>query len=355
MIFTKIQHFLFPTISNNRHPSLYRYEALALILLVASVCELGAVVSTSQIGKGIFAAVLPSTLVELTNTERANDNQKILILNDTLTRAAQAKAEDMASRHYFAHNSPDGREPWWWFQQAGYAYTYAGENLAIDFNDSTAVIDAWMNSPKHRENILKGQYTQIGIGIAQGDYDGHATTFVVQFFGTPAASPSVSTPILSTIATSAPSITPKKSVIASTKTVVRASTSTRPLSVPITSTRPIQVLPVETAAAPVTGQVLGAESTGVTGWAYDTFLSKIIASPIKFVNNVFYIMMGLLMLLLLIGLLPIHAQWLHRYAFANGMSAIAVLLFCIVINTTYSMSARVAGVAAYIAPIAFIR
>ena len=48
--------------------------------------------------------------------------------------AAQAKADDMATKGYFAHTSPDGKNSWYWFKQAGYTFTYAGENLALDFS-----------------------------------------------------------------------------------------------------------------------------------------------------------------------------------------------------------------------------
>ncbi|MDB5188100.1 MAG: hypothetical protein JWO50_620 [Candidatus Kaiserbacteria bacterium] len=344
MNFKQIQHFLFPSSANQRHPKLFRYEALAVLLLVVSVCELGAMVSTTQMGHGIFASVLPATLTDLTNSERVQNSEPTLVLNDVLTRAAQAKADDMALHQYFAHNSPDGREPWWWFGQAGYAYSYAGENLAIDFSDSREVVDAWMNSPKHRENILKGQYTQIGIGIAQGMYEGHSTVYVVQFFGTPAPVAAAPAKASLTVATSSLRAAVKQSAAASS-TIVTHSVSAAKIPVTIATTvKTLQIPAVQTASTTASGQVLGAESYGVKGWAYDTFLNEIMVSPLTFVNNIFYVMTALLLLLLLVGLLPIHAEWIHRYAFANGISAIAVLVFCIFINTSYALSVRVDGV-----------
>ncbi len=135
-----------------------------------------------------LAAVVSSILVDLTNGDRAVSGLGILTVNPALVAAAQAKANDMAEHGYFAHVSPAGIDPWHWFKGAGYAFEYAGENLAIDFADSADVERAWMNSPTHRKNILDPHYTEIGIATAQGMYQGRLTTFVVQEFGAPAAS-----------------------------------------------------------------------------------------------------------------------------------------------------------------------
>jgi hypothetical protein len=64
-------------------------------------------------------------------------------------------------------------------------YAHAGENLAIHFTDSTEVVEAWMKSPTHRENIVNGKYTEIGVGTAKGTYEGYDTVYVVQLFGAP--------------------------------------------------------------------------------------------------------------------------------------------------------------------------
>lgn len=107
--------------------------------------------------------------------------------NPVLVAAAQAKANDMAAKGYFAHVSPEGLDPWHWFKEAGYSFDYAGENLAIDFSDSADVERAWMNSMAHRENILNSRFSEIGIATAEGLYQGHATIFVVQEFGAPSS------------------------------------------------------------------------------------------------------------------------------------------------------------------------
>jgi hypothetical protein len=134
----------------------------------------------------LVGAVLPGVVAHLTNVERVNAAVGELTRNPLLDQAARLKAEHMAAEGYFAHNSPGGITPWYWFDQVGYVYAHAGENLAVHFNDSEEVVKAWMNSPTHRDNIVAGKYTEIGIGTAKGRYQGFDTVFVVQMFGTPA-------------------------------------------------------------------------------------------------------------------------------------------------------------------------
>jgi uncharacterized protein YkwD len=134
-----------------------------------------------------FATVLSSALVLQTNSFRATNNETSLIVNDLLTTAAQMKADDMATKGYFSHTGPQGEEPWVWFDRVGYKYNYAGENLAVDYTESNDVTDGWINSAKHKANLLNKNFTEMGIGVADGTFEGHKTTFVVQFFAKPLA------------------------------------------------------------------------------------------------------------------------------------------------------------------------
>ena len=136
----------------------------------------------------LVSTILPSVIVDLTNDERQDDSLRTLKRNSVLDEAARRKAEDMAKYSYFAHYSPAGVSPWFWFDSAGYNFVPAGETLAVHFTDSDDVVQAWMNSPGHRANILNGNYTEIGVGSAKGQYKGYSTVFVVQLFGTPAVS-----------------------------------------------------------------------------------------------------------------------------------------------------------------------
>jgi len=132
-----------------------------------------------------LAAVLPSVLVMITNEERSDKNIQPLVENELLVKAAELKANDMALKGYFAHTSPDGVTPWTWLNIAGYKYEKAGENLAVNFIDSVDVVESWMNSPSHRDNILSNKYTEVGIATSVGQYKGREGVFVVQYFGTP--------------------------------------------------------------------------------------------------------------------------------------------------------------------------
>ena len=158
-------------------------EAALAILIVAifSVTSLQSVLlRTPQL-----ASVISAVLVDLANTDRVSEDIGTLKVSPILQAAAQAKANDMAAKGYFAHISPEGLDSWYWFKQAGYSFSYAGENLAADFSDSADVEKAWLASPTHRANLMNAHFTEIGIATAEGTYEGHPTTFVVQMFGTP--------------------------------------------------------------------------------------------------------------------------------------------------------------------------
>jgi len=133
-------------------------------------------------------AVEPMAVTVLVNGRRAENNLPELKVSPLLTQVAQMKAEDMARKGYFAHISPEGVTPWYWFNKVGYRYAYAGENLAVSFTDSEEVTEAWMNSASHKANIVGRYYEEIGTGVATGTLNGKVTTFVVQVYAKPKAS-----------------------------------------------------------------------------------------------------------------------------------------------------------------------
>ena len=132
-----------------------------------------------------LSAIYASVLVNLTNKDRVAANISELKVNPALEKAAQMKANDMATRGYFAHNTPEGLTPWYWIELAGYKYVYAGENLAVNFENSEDVQTAWKNSRGHFLNIINPKYTEIGIATSTGIYKGRTAIFVVQMFGAP--------------------------------------------------------------------------------------------------------------------------------------------------------------------------
>jgi hypothetical protein len=207
-VLKKLKHLFIPHIHNDYKPHFFREVSVTSILVIAIVLLSASIGSKLYIkNTNMTAEVLPSVLVDLANMDRASNGEPSLTRNLTLDAAAKLKAEDMATSQYFAHTSPSGITPWHWFNKVGYYFTYAGENLAIDFTESVDVERAWLASPKHKENIMSNNFTEIGIATAEGYYNGSKTTYVVQMFGTPAFIPKAeaSTPTTPV----APIITPK--------------------------------------------------------------------------------------------------------------------------------------------------
>ncbi len=156
-----------------------------LLVLIVFFISTGLPKVAKENNKDTISSVLPTTIIELTNKERESHNLQKLKQSSLLNLAAYLKAEDMKTKNYFDHYSSEGTSPWYWFDIVDYDYLYAGENLAIYFNDSGKVINAWMESPTHRDNILKKEYTEIGVATINGTYKGYDTIFIVQLFGTP--------------------------------------------------------------------------------------------------------------------------------------------------------------------------
>ncbi len=135
-----------------------------------------------------FQCVLASSLtagnvIDLVNADRSLQNVPPLALNDALNKAAQDKAQDMLGHGYFAHTSPQGVTPWFWFAKEGYDYMDAGENLAMNFDDAGKQNQAWMESPAHRKNIMNPKYQEAGVATAQGVLDGKKVSLTVLEFG----------------------------------------------------------------------------------------------------------------------------------------------------------------------------
>jgi uncharacterized protein YkwD len=112
------------------------------------------------------SAMSAEAIVAATNRERAAHGLRPLRLNQRLSLAAGNRVEDMLAKHYFAHVSPDGVEPFIWATRNGYKYRLIGENLALGYRGADRVVTGWMNSPGHRENILTAQFDEVGIAIS---------------------------------------------------------------------------------------------------------------------------------------------------------------------------------------------
>lgn len=181
------KHFI-PGPHNDHQPHILRRKAVFLILELILVVEIVFLVQMLYIipSTNIFSSILSDVLVDLTNSDRQNNDLFALKTNALLEQAAKLKAEDMAANGYFSHTSPSGKTPWEWLDEVGYSFRYAGENLAVNFSDSADVEKAWMNSQSHKKNILNSNFIEIGIGTATGIYKNKEAVFVVQFLGQPA-------------------------------------------------------------------------------------------------------------------------------------------------------------------------
>lgn len=179
--------FLTPTSVHNRFRLGHSLMASGVFLfLVLSI--LLSVVSTNP-----AVAFGASTIFNLSNDARLAEDLPKLVLSEELTTAAQAKAEAMVADNYFEHTAPDGTTGWDYIDETGYAYTFAGENLAASNENDISVVDGWLNSPGHRANLLNAEFSDIGLGIASKDSYGEYQNvyFIVALYAVPAVDKSI--------------------------------------------------------------------------------------------------------------------------------------------------------------------
>lgn len=182
------------------------------------------------------------SLLTDTNSQRSANGESTLALNGQLDQAAQAKANDMAARNYWSHNTPDGQTPWSFITAAGYNYQEAGENLAYGFATSADTITGWMNSPEHRANILNSHYQEVGFGIVNiPNYQNDGPqTLVVAMYAQPASAavaaatpkPKPASPASQTTTYSAPSSSPTTTQPATQQPTPPPATNQKPSKIP---------------------------------------------------------------------------------------------------------------------------
>ncbi|HEX7368392.1 MAG TPA: CAP domain-containing protein [Candidatus Saccharimonadales bacterium] len=226
------------------HSKSYRKPYWPYLPLIAIVVAGVLLNSAWPFGKhsvlGYATDMTVQSLFSDTNDQRVDNGLAGLGLNAELDTAAQNKANDMAARDYWSHDTPDGKTPWSFITAAGYNYQTAGENLAYGFATAADTITGWMNSPEHRANILNTTYKEVGFGIANSaDYQNSGPeTIVVAMYAEPAGA---------TVATTAPSSPANNYAPAASPT-------------PVSSTPPVQ----NTNTAPVTKQNAAAQATPST-------------------------------------------------------------------------------------------
>lgn len=316
--------YFIPHEGNNHQPHMLRRETILFIGVMVLAIEVLFVFRSFGIISmdKLTALILPNSLVDETNAARASDDLSSLKPSALLGAAARDKANDMAKNGYFAHTSPTGVTPWYWFQKVGYNFEYAGENLAINFIDSQDVMNAWMNSPEHRANILDSHFTQIGIATAEGTYEGRPAIFVVQLFGTPA-------PIAAS-ASSAAVASAEPVVISQSSSVTAAGENTF-----------VAVKGAETSsiASPVASSVSSTVVAGSTSVStqQSNSVADAWASPHQTINYLYYALGALIILALVLNIF-IKFEIQHGYLIFNGLLLIVFLGAMIVVNNYLALS-----------------
>lgn len=344
------EHFI-PSERNAYQPHFLRLRIVAGILGVVLLLEVIYLLVSFVVlpGSGYLAAIFSSVLVEQTNEARVGEQLHGLTVNEKLTIAAQMKADDMAAKGYFAHESPDGTTPWHWFHEVGYQYAAAGENLAVNFTDSRDVTSAWLRSPTHRANIMNGTYTEIGIATARGLYKGREAIFVVQEFGRPAISkqeePAPSSPVSPVSPLTSSSREPSREVVAP---VLGATTPPAPLPVrvdpvpttPLSSSYAFATPTLRTAtSAPL---VAGANTAQVPPQISTTTASsagiveRFLASPRTMVERTL-LAIAALVLIALVLVVFVHFRVQFPHLILNGVLLLAIIVALLVLNSAIGL------------------
>lgn len=185
-----ILNLLIPTKRNSYEPYITRRSSLALLTFFLFTFN----VFSSFLFPDVFSQVSASTItagniIQLTNSERASAGLHTLKTDSRLNAAAASKAQDMLGKDYWDHYGPNGETPWQFISGAGYAYVYAGENLAKGFSTAEGVHQAWMASPTHKANLMNTNYRDIGVAVVEGELQGENVVLVVQMFGSTTLAP----------------------------------------------------------------------------------------------------------------------------------------------------------------------
>lgn len=173
---------IFPTSTNGYKAKLIKLPAL--IIFTVLILTFNLVVKSDLTAQEYSQTINSENLLIQHNKIRKDNGLSELKLNPLLTKSAELKAAKMLETNCWSHYCPPGSDPWVYFDEAGYMYLYAGENLAEGFTNIDVLMNAWMNSKTHRENILKPEFKEVGFGIVTGDYQNRsANTLVVVHFG----------------------------------------------------------------------------------------------------------------------------------------------------------------------------
>jgi uncharacterized protein YkwD len=239
-----LKDFFIPSSSNNHKPHGLSTKVLkiyAVVLILIKLITVGFLFFTYP-SPAVLSQKISQEIFDLTNISRSTENLNELNWNNQLALAAQAKANDMVANNYFAHISPDGKQPWEWIDKGGYYFLYMGENLAMDFSSAKIAHSAFQQSPTHWKNIMNPKYLDMGVGVAVGNINGRETIVLVEFFGAqkivqpiiPVAQANEETTLAAATTPSAPSQNLTEPEVVVTKTTPPVQEST-PVTAPVTA------------------------------------------------------------------------------------------------------------------------
>lgn len=142
------------------------------------------VIAEQVYAKSNGEALSADNIMAATNAQRSSQNLHPLVTNEKLNASACAKLDNMVQDGYWAHDNPNGTTPWSFIEAAGYKYQSAGENLAYGQMSTPEVMEAWMNSPKHKENIVDTKWMEQGVCVKYVSFANNKDVFLmVHHFG----------------------------------------------------------------------------------------------------------------------------------------------------------------------------
>jgi len=298
-----LRHFFVPHYSNNHRAKALHLDSMLCYVLIFAIFNFGIRIMHREFPNvlGYATDIRVDQLLSVTNSNRQALGLSPLTYNVTLSQAAALKAQDMFQHDYWAHTSPEGKTPWTFIQQAGYTYTVAGENLAKNFSTSQGVVDAWMASPTHRDNIIKPSYRDIGFAIVNGVLNGEETTLVVQMFGAGSGQIADAQPV--------------QTVVPEQAAVVEVNHEQAQLGEQITQVKEVQTIP------PVESQIVVVAEPTPIRQVLSTMFSSVTNKPMinipTVTRDVAFLFMGLLIGVLVIDGIIVSKKKIGRVAGHN--------------------------------------
>lgn len=178
-----LNHIFIAGKHNSYRPHLARHHGLIVFLFLVAFINYLVCITPGQI-LGEKTDISVDNIVESINQARSNYKLSPLNTDERLNRAAEIKAKDIINKQYWGHKSPSGKMSWSYIKDSNYEYVEAGENLAKDYGSSNSIVNAWANSPKHRENLLSKKYKDLGVAVVNGELNGKDSQIIVTLYAT---------------------------------------------------------------------------------------------------------------------------------------------------------------------------